>query len=218
MEDSNRAVQISPRRPEVGRIGVMHLHPNDGLNFFSPDPWWCISSIRSVLEVTFPYISHLTPRSKTLVFLETSSGCTYPRELRSKSAAGEGINNPAISSTTETTNQSRGNRSYCKTPGLFCQVRDLLTVSSSLPSLPSFVEQQSLYLLPPKPLQAAGSEHHHGKPLTTGFFFLPTSLLLHLSQYDNYGSRSTHLGNEPAVQARDAQSARRPDDASKQED
>jgi hypothetical protein len=116
------------------------------------------------------------------------------------------------------TNQSRGNRSCCRSSELFRQVRELLTVSLILPFLPSFVEQQSLYLLPFKPLQAAGSEHHHVKPLTIGFFFLPTFLLIHLSQYDNHGSRSTHLGNEPAVQARDAQSARRPDDASKQED
>jgi hypothetical protein len=113
------------------------------------------------------------------------------------------------------TNQSRGNRSCCRSSELFHQVRELLTVSLILPFLPSFVEQQSLYLLPFKPLQAAGSEHHHGKPLTIGFSSLPTSLLIHPFQYDNHGSRSTHLGNEPTVQARDAQSARRPDDASK---
>lgn len=36
-KEINRAVKMWPRRPEVGRIGVMTCNPNDGLNFFSPD-------------------------------------------------------------------------------------------------------------------------------------------------------------------------------------
>jgi hypothetical protein len=36
--NKSTTVEMSPRRPEVGRIGVMHSHLDDGLNFSSPDP------------------------------------------------------------------------------------------------------------------------------------------------------------------------------------
>jgi hypothetical protein len=104
-EERNRADQISPRRPEVHRVGVMHLYPNDGLNFCSPDPWWCISDIRSGLEDRFA--SYIPPHatlnevvvSQTVSRLHISIGsCGANRR------GGEGQPRHSSPSTTETTN------------------------------------------------------------------------------------------------------------------
>jgi hypothetical protein len=121
-EERNRADQISPRRPEVHRVGVMHSYPNDGLNFFSPDPWWCISDIRSVLEDIFA--RNIPPHatldevavSQTVFRLHISIGsCGANRR------GGEEQPRHSSPSTTETTTQreSRGSRSCCRSSGIF---------------------------------------------------------------------------------------------------